>query len=195
MPRSLARISFDPRAVALAALGIAACASSASKGAQTASASTRPLRVHFVDWRSSQSLTLVDQSHTDRAKLYSTRHRLAEAGTKVTTDEVLEETVKFFRQQGFFDHARKGPAFPGSVAQSLEVETPEEVVHMDLDRTTPPNDAKVFRTCRDNFAALYNSVYQLQSVDEAPDWDAQQKALQPKGKNPPGDKAGGGPRP
>jgi hypothetical protein len=171
------------------ALGLAACASSPGSGAQSAPVSTRPLRIHFVDWRSSQRLTLVDQSHTDRSKLYSSRRPLEEAGTKVTTDEVLEETLKFFREQGFFDHAQKGPAVSGDMAQSLEVETPEETLHIDLGRSTPPADAKVFRTCRDNFAALYNNVYQLQSVDRAPDWDAQQKSLQ---KRPGDTKPGGG---
>ena len=182
-----------PRALLLAALGLSACASPSAPTSKSEILKTRPLRVHFVDWRSGQNLTLVDQSHTDRSKLYSTAHPLSDAGTKVTTDEVLEETLKFFRGCGFFDHALKGAApaggTGGGAAQSLEVETPDEIVHMDLGRGTSPADGNVFRQCRDNFAALYNNVYQLQSVDRAPDWDAQQKSLQ---LQPPQKKSGGG---
>ena len=171
-----------PRALLLAALGLSACASASASASKSAALKTRSLRVHFVDWRSGQNLTLVDQSHTDRSELYSKAHALSDAGTKVTTDEVLEETLKFFRDRGFFDHALKGAApiggSGGAAAQSLEVETPDETVHMDLGRATSPADGSVFRQCRDNFAALYNNVYQLQSVDKAPDWDAQQKSLQ-----------------
>ena len=182
MPRFLARIPSVPRALLLAALGLSACASTSASASKSEVLKTRPLRVHFVDWRSGQNLTLVDQSHTDRSELYSKTQPLSDAGTKVTTDEVLEETLKFFRESGFFDHATKGAAAAGGsgggAAQSLEVETPDETVHMDLGRLTSPADGKVFRRCRDNFAALYNNVYQLQSVDKAPDWDAQQKSLQ-----------------
>jgi hypothetical protein len=148
--------------------------------------------VRFVDWRSGQRLTLVDESHTDRAKLYSSAKPLSDAGTKVTTDEILEETLKYFTQQGFFSRAVPGPA-TGSGAQSLEVETPEGMVHMDLHAGTSTKDAGIFRVCRNAFADLYNSVYQLQSVNEAPDWDQQKKP----GLKPPassgGGSSGGGP--
>jgi hypothetical protein len=187
VPRSPARFVPVSRALLLAALVLGACSSTHGASATDAPVATRPLRVHFVDWRSGQKLTLVDTSHTDRSKLYSSARPLDEAGTKVTTDEVLEETLKFFKDQGFFDHARPGVAAAnGDAAQSLEVETPESTVHMDLGRTTPAPDQKIFRTCRDNFAALYNNVYQLQSVDQAPDWDAQQKRIQHKASNPNG---------
>lgn len=181
MPRFLSRFPTSSRAFLLAGLGLSACASSSASKPASAPVATRPLRVHFVDWRSGQSLTLVDQSHTDRTTLYSTAQPLKDANTKVTTDEVLEETLKFFRGRGFFDHAVKGPAGSAAstgAAQSLEVETPDETVHMDLGRLTSAADANVFRQCRDNFAALYNNVYQLQTVDHPPDWDAQQKSLQ-----------------
>jgi len=165
---------------------VSACASVSSSRDADAPEGTRALRVLFVDWRSDQRLTLVDQSHTDRAKLYSSTRPLDEAGTKVTTDEVLEETLKFFREQGYFDHARKGPAPAGTgVVQSLEVEMPGSTLHMSFGRSTPSAEQKVFRTCRDNFVALYNNVYQLQSVDRPPDWDTQQRKLQlqPSGKS------------
>ena len=45
--------------------------------------------MRFVDYRSSQALALVDQSHTDRTELYSKKRALADAGTKVATDEIL----------------------------------------------------------------------------------------------------------
>ena len=171
---------------------LAGCGSTSPSHATEATARTRPIRIHFVDWRSNQNLVLVDQSHTDRAELYSNQVKLAEAGTKVTTDEVLEEVVRFFRQEGFFDRATKGPATPGGDAvQTLEVETPEGTSHLRFGRSTDAAGAKVFRTCRDNFVALYNEVYQLQSVDQVPDWDSQNKKTQsqldlkpPEGKKP-----------
>jgi hypothetical protein len=156
-----------------------ACGTTSSAGSKQEPVRTRAIRIRFVDWRSNQNLALVDQSHTDRAELYSEKRALDEAGTKVTTDEVLEETLKFFREEGFFDHAAPGPARAGGgSAQALEVETPDGVMHLDLGRTTPAEVGKVFRTCRDNFAALYNNVYQLQSVDRDPNWDAQNQKTQ-----------------
>ncbi len=178
MPRFPALLATLPCALALAALGFAACGTTSGSRAAEAPANTRPLRVRFVDWRSGQSLVLVDQSHTDRTKLYSSKRPLEEAGTKVTTDEVLEETLKFFREQGFFARAQSGAVTAGAGAvQSLEVETPDGIVHLDLGQNTGATDVKLFRQCRLNFAALYNSIYQLQSVDRAPDWEAQKKSL------------------
>lgn len=166
---------------------LAACGSTSSSQPSDAPARTRPIRIQFVDWRSNQNLVLVDQSHTDRAQLYSNQVKLDEAGTKVTTDEVLEETVRFFREEGFFDRAAKGPAVASAdAAQTLEVETPEGTVHLSLGRSTAADVAKVFRTCRDNFAALYNNVFQLQSVDRVPDWEKQnQKSQTQLGLKPP----------
>jgi len=180
VPRFLALL------LGLCALG--ACGSTSTAQSSEAPARTRPIRVRFVDWRSNQKLVLVDQSHTDRAELYSSQVKLDEAGTKVTTDEVLEETVRFFRDEGFFDRAEHGPASAGADAvQTLEVETPDGIVHMRFGRATDPETAKLFRTCRDNFVALYNNVYQLQSVDKVPDWESQNKKSQGQlGLKPPG---------
>lgn len=180
MPRFLA--------ILLGLLALAACGTTSSSRATEAPIQARPIRVRFVDWRSKQDLVLVNQSHTDRAELYSSRVKIDEAGTKVTTDEVLEETLRFLREEGFFDRATSGAASPGGdAAQALEVETPDGTVHLTLGRSTAADTAKVFRTCRDNFAALYNNVFQLQSVDQVPDWDAQsQKSQSQLGLKPPG---------
>ena len=181
MPRDSRRIPFLRRALPLAALVFASCASSSkATGTESSPQKTRPLLVRMIDWRSGQRLTLVDESHTERSKLYSTTKSIAEAGTKVASDEILEETVKFFRDQGFFAKALPGPAAQGGQAQSLDVETPEGTVHMDLAPGLNPADADVFRSCRKAFGDIYNRVFQLQSVKEAPDWDQQKQKLQPK---------------
>ena len=172
MPRFLAARAPLSRAVTLAValaaplavLALESCGSTASSRATEEPVRTRALRVRFVDWRSGQNLVLVDESHTEPVALYSEKRSLEDAVTKVTTDEVLEETLAYFQKQGFFDRARNGPAVAGS-AQSLEVETPDSTVHMDLGAGTSAEDGKVFRACRDAFAELYNSVFQLQSVD------------------------------
>jgi hypothetical protein len=162
------------RVLLLAGLTLSACGTTSSSRATDAPIRTRPIRIRFVDWRSNLNLELVDQSHTDRAELYSSKRSLAEAGTKVTTDEVLEETILFFGEAGFFNHALEGAANSGSgAAQAMEIETPDGIVHLELGPSTAADVGKIFRTCRDNFAALYNNVFQLQSVDEVPDWDAQ----------------------
>lgn len=174
MLRFLARFSLFSRVLLLGGLLLCACGTTLSSRAPDAPIRTRPIRVRFVDWRSNLNLALVDQSHTDRAELYSSKRSLQEAGTKVTTDEVLEETLDFFREAGFFDHAREGAASSGTgAAQAMEVETPDGTLHLELGPSTSADVGKVFRTCRDNFAALYNNVYQLQSVDEVPDWESQ----------------------
>ena len=181
MPRYPRRIRFVGRAFALAALALASCASSSKATAsENSPEKTRPLLVRFVDWRSGQRLTLVDESHTERSKLYSTTKSIEDAGTKVASDEILEETVKFFTGEGFFARALPGAAAGGGPAQSLDVETPEGTVHMDLAAGIRPADAEVFRKCRNAFADIYNRVYQLQSVKEAPDWEQQKQKLQPK---------------
>jgi len=178
-----------PVAAILLACGtmlLGACGSTSTSSSRAADepVRTRPLRVRFVDWRSGQNLVLVDESHSDPAALYSEKRSLEDAVTKVTTDEVLEETIKYFRDQGFFDRAQKGPAVGGG-AQSLEVETPESTVHMSLGAGTSADDGKVFRACRDAFATLYNNVFQLQSVDRIPEWKGSSKASgNPGGKLP-----------
>jgi hypothetical protein len=175
-PRARAR-----RVLALAAAALVSCASSSkTTGSESSPERTRPLLVRLVDWRSGQRLTLVDESHTERSKLYSTTKSISEAGTKVASDEILEETVKFFRDQGFFSRALPGPAAQGGQAQSLDVEMPEGTVHMDLAPGLKPADADVFRACRKAFGDIYNRVFQLQSVKEAPDWEQQKQKLQPK---------------
>jgi hypothetical protein len=176
------RVCLSPRrALALAALALASCASSSkANGSETSPERTRPLLVRFVDWRSGQRLTLVDESHTERSKLYSTTKSITEAGTKVASDEILEETVKYFRGEGFFGRAAQGAAAQIGQAQSLDVEMPEGTVHMDLAAGMKPADAEMFRKCRNAFADIYNRVYQLQSVKEAPDWEQQKQKLQPK---------------
>ena len=181
MPRYPRRIRIAGRALALAALALASCASSSNAtGSETSPERTRPLLVRLIDWRSGQRLTLVDESHTERSKLYSTTKSISEAGTKVASDEILEETVKFFRDQGFFSRAAPGPASQLGQAQSLDVETPEGTVHMDLAPGLKPADADVFRACRKAFGDIYNRVFQLQSVKESPDWEQQKQKIQPK---------------
>jgi len=182
------RDRFPPRSAVLAVLGSivlaalgAACAS--SKSAAAAGGHGRAIRVKFVDFRSGQNLELVDQSHTDRSELYSKKVRLEDAGTKVTTDEILEETLSYFRDRGFFGRTQPGasPATNEGVwSASLEIETPDGTVHANLGKSSTPAERQAFLECAKAFADVYNSTYQLQAVDRAPDWEAQKaKPKQP----------------
>jgi hypothetical protein len=158
-------------------LALAACASehsSASGGADTSGG--HPIRILYLAYKSNQRLELIDRSLSSSSEYYSQTRKLENAGTKVTSDEVLKETLDLFDSKGFFEKAEPGPA-PASgesvYTQSLEVETPGRVVHMSLHKATPPKDVQLFLDCQKAFVTIYNGTYQLQSVDRAPDWNVQ----------------------
>ena len=72
----------------------------------------------------------------------------------------------------------------GVWSQSIEVETPEGVVHMSLSRSTPSAERQAFLECAKAFADVYNNTYQLQAVDRVPDWQAQKATQAPPKKEP-----------
>ncbi len=134
----------------------------------------RAIEVHYRAYASAMELGLVNESHTERAELYSQTRPLAAASVKVATDEILEEVVRYFREQGFFELARSGAApasAPQGGKQALEVATPEGRVHVVLREGFPQADTRRFLTCVKAFLDVYNATVQLQSVDRPPDWD------------------------
>jgi hypothetical protein len=158
-------------------LGLGACTSDRSSASSGAGASgDRPIRILYVAYKSSQRLQLIDRSMSSSADYYSQTRKLEDAGTKVTSDEVLQETLDLFESKGFFDKAEHGAApLSGEnvYLQALEVETPGRVVHMSIHKATPPKDVQLFLECQKAFVTIYNGTYQLQSVDRAPDWNVQ----------------------
>ena len=151
------------------------CASDAKSAAKSGAGQTQPIRIRYFAYASGQNLELVNTAHTDATELYSTTRSLSDAGRKVSTDEVMDEVLKLFRNRGFYERAQAGAApstAEGTWSQSLEVETPGELVHMSLHKGSTADDRKLFFECAQAFVAIYNNTYQLQSVDRAPDWRA-----------------------
>jgi hypothetical protein len=151
------------------------CASRAAAAGETPQAVGGPIRIRYAVYTSGQNLELVNPARSDRTELYSTTRKLEDAGTKVSTDEVLQETLRYFDEHGFGAKAVAGPAprdgGNGAYSQALEVETPSRHVHMVLHRGLDEADRRRFLTCAKAFAEVYNSTYQLQSVDRAPEWE------------------------
>lgn len=152
-----------PRFLALLLLAafVAGCAS--TKGA----ASTNPARVKFVDYRSGLKFELVNEAHTDRVELYS-RPTETDVVTKVATNEVMDELLKYMDDSGFFGNSSNG-TFPGDggsmgFIQALEVERADGTVHMVNSGRLAQTAAAAFRTSRDGFLNLHGKIYGAQTV-------------------------------
>lgn len=155
-----------------------ACASSQSSS--TARVKTgQPMRVKYLAYLSGQKLELVNDSHSDRTETYSQTKKLEDAATKVATDEVLDELLKKYAENGFFERAAVGTAPSAAqkgVSQALEVESEGKTRWWGFSSALVDADKQRFKECASLFVYIYNNTYQLQSVDHAPDWENQNKA-------------------
>jgi len=161
----------------LAGTTLSGCASEGSRVAD-AKAPTQPDAKKAVELRyravtQNLSFGLVNESHSNRADLYSERQPLDRATTKVSPDEVVDAIVDYFREQGFFEIAVRGAA-PANVSQGasqmLEVALPDGQFHAVLRKGVTKEYATTFQTCAKGLLDVYNSTMQLQAVDDAPDW-------------------------
>lgn len=142
----------------------------------------RPVEIRYLAVNGNKTFVLLNESHTSRTELYSSRLPLDAATAKVSTDEVVDATVDYFREQGYFQAAQKGamPAkAPPGVTQILAVTTVDGPVFFALRPGAPTAEARTFQTCAKAFFDVYNNTVQLQSVDGTPDWKAQGKGLKP----------------
>ncbi len=176
-PRRSRRCLLAPAACALPLLigtlliGITACSSSGSKAATTVHA---PVELRYRALAKNLSFGLVNESHSDRTDLYSTRQPLDHATTKVSPDEVVDAIVEYFRDQGFFDIAVAGtsPASPPpGASQILEVSLPDGEYYAMLRTGVTADYVTRFQTCAKALLDVYNNTLQLQAVDEAPNWN------------------------
>jgi hypothetical protein len=153
------------------------CASSSSSS--TARVKTgQPMRVKYLAYVSGQKLELVNDSHSDRTETYSTTKKLEDAATKVATDEVLDELLKKYGENGFFERAAPGNAPNAAqkgVSQAIEVESDGKTSWWGFSQALNDADKQRFKECAGLFVYIYNNTYQLQSVDHAPDWEQQNK--------------------
>src|SRR6187397_1931992 len=98
------------RRTALAALALVAfllpatlatsCSSSGSSGgsAHGEAKPAEPTEIRYRAVTANTSFGLVNESHTPRTELYSSRLPIDAATTKVSTDEVVAATVDYFRE-------------------------------------------------------------------------------------------------
>lgn len=176
-------------------LSIVVAGCSSTKGS-SGGTEGRPARIAFVSYASAgagKRIELVNESHSNRAELYSQRKSIEDAVTKVTTDEVMDELVKLFRARGVYERAQKGAAPAdggGAFTQALEIDTPGFEGHWSLPRGASSEDRQRFLECAQAFVMIYNDTYQLQSVDRAP--DAWSSSRTPPSANPKSPKNAGG---
>jgi hypothetical protein len=169
-------------ASALVALPSCASSSSSAQSGSTSEKAAGAMRVRYVTYATNQQFVLVNPAHTDRSELYSKAVAIDEAGTKVSTDEVIDETLKWFDEKGFFDRAQPGPAprtVQGKNPQALEVDRGGRVFHLLVSQGSSVEDRQCFNECGRAFLEIYNSTLQLQAVKEPPEWQTQNTAIKP----------------
>lgn len=125
-----------------------------------------PTQVRWIMFKSGQTISLVNRSHTDPLKLYSEVRE--EVGPKVTTDDVMDGLVQHFEEQGFGDHAQDGPApttGDAQYTQALELEVGGRVTHMTLGSVSSEEEREVFYSCSSALMTVWNLTYQVQAVE------------------------------
>jgi hypothetical protein len=187
------RLAFARTWLALVfALSTAALSGCASTGADAPKDGSGAIRIECVIYgasaqgsRPDQRFELIDKSRSSAADLYSKTRKLEDASTKVTTDEILKETLAFFESKGFFEKAESGPAPSGSAGllRAIEVETPDRFVHLTIQKGFTQPEMTRFMECQKAFFDIYNNTYQLQAVDRAPDWESQNQGKSKKKPN------------
>lgn len=158
---------------------VAACAGTARSDVAVALAGT-PTQVGFRDYRTGAHLLIVNDSQLAargaegstpeqrRAEFYSQTR--SEAMTKVATDEVMDALLEYFEEVGLEKGASSGfaPQGSGQATQSIEVRSGTRTYHVLGRKGMPAEEARAFRDSVVAFNQIYNSIYQLQSVEAQP---------------------------
>ena len=142
------------------ALATLPCGGCASTNLVTGTAS----QVRFYEYRTGLTMTVVNESHTDRVELYSTER--TDASTKVTRDEVMDALIDRVKDVKFAKFAKDGsaPATSTQWSQGIEVQTGKGTTHMLVGPGVAPEAAATFRKAREAFLGIYNNVYGAQAV-------------------------------
>ncbi len=160
--------------VAVATFGaLPGCSSGGTKSAEASAKTGRPVELRYRAVAKNLSFGIVNESHTDRTELYSSRQPLDKATIKVSPDEVVDAIVEYFRDEGFFDIAQSGSApktAPAGASQILEVSLPEGPYFAVMQPGVSTDFVTKFQTCSKALLDVYNSTMQLQAVDSTPDW-------------------------
>lgn len=152
---------------------------SGAGGAQASgpSAEPRQLRVRWQVYSSAQDLALASQGLLDRAATYSQAVPLAAASTKIAPDEVVAALIEHCDSQGLRSQPGAAPAAGLGWSQSIEIEESGGKRWFGVGASSPLEEQKRFRECWQAFTAVYNQTYQLQAVEQTPDWQSQDAVL------------------
>jgi len=154
------------------------CAGPSQSGSSSATeAQPRALRVRWRIYSSNQNLCLASQGAQDRAETYSKAVPLDAAGTKIAPDDVVAAMIEFLDDNGPKFITGAAPTTGGAYTQSIEVEAAGATRYIAVGKGSPIDDQKRFQECWKAFASVYNQTYQLQTVEEAPDWQSQNDVL------------------
>lgn len=147
------------RALSLLLLSLlASCASTGS------AAPKGPAQVTYRQYHTGTTLTIVNESHTDRLEKYSTLG--ADASVKVTSDEVMDELLSLADQLGLATTPGPAPTRGEQpVLASIELSDPNGVRHA-LRVAGAPSTG--FVEYQQNFILLFNQIYAPQAVEADP---------------------------
>ena len=147
-------------------MALGSCAGTGVTAEETAAFGA--VRASMVDYKSGQALSLVNETYAER-----NAGQAVDAGTKVSTDEVVAELAKFFAEEGFWDHARPGePAAVGSrmtdggepVALAFVLASDEGSGYLPLRKGITVEETDLIQILGSNFVALWNTVEDYRSV-------------------------------
>lgn len=143
---------------ALLSILASACASTGNLVTGTAA------QMRFFEYRGGLTMTVVNESHTDRVELYSEERD--NASTKVAPDEVMDALIDRVKEFNFAKFAKDGPAPKTSTlwSQAIEVETAKGTMHMLVGPELSDEAKSSFRRSREAFLQIYNNVYGAQTV-------------------------------
>lgn len=176
-PARSGRLDLAPAALLAAILLIApACTSTppgesgsgvtAAGDAEQAPAPKGPAYLlRYVEYRPGVRLELVNPSHTTPVDQYSKVR--ADAARKVTSEEWMDELVKFLRKQGWEEEARSGPAPSGAQSSckwALELVGPGGTTHVVQPLSTQGDSLERLRVLRAAFLDTYNATPGFQTV-------------------------------
>jgi len=164
---------------------LAACGAPGSGGTRSdggggesdAAAAPLQLRVRWQVYSSGQDLALASQGLLDRASTYSQAVPITAASTKIAPDEIVHALIEHLDGQGVRSQPGAAPAAGQGWSQSIEIEEAGAKRWIGVGSGSPIDEQKRFRECWMAFTSVYNQTYQLQTVEEAPDWREQDSVL------------------
>lgn len=151
----------------LIGLCVSACGSTGTTEYTKSEITGIPMTIKLTDYRNGNVIRIVNDSHSDRLETYSEER--AVAGTKVASDEVVAETVKYMLENGFDDHSIRGlaPYRSADYAKSLEIDDPQGVRYFAIHAGSSEQELMTMHKCSIGLIEVYNAVHSAQTVTNA----------------------------